>query len=171
MHPLRFLTFLLRYAYHMFCLTVLNSFRSCYSSSPAIIPTCVSTILSGRKKREDDIEDNIPNAYNEQGEPIDFKNLIAASRVSNLGSILPSIYDRAAFAQVDWYWTMRVLRLFSCSGKAKIFLFRGGGGIVRTNFLKENNNKKVQFSQKILKTCYFWTGKTPPCPPSGRPFT
>jgi hypothetical protein len=45
------------------------------------IPTCVSTILVGRKKRESGIREEVAPAFDEQGNPIDFSKIIAATKV------------------------------------------------------------------------------------------
>jgi hypothetical protein len=58
--------------------------RTCYSSAPVGIPPCLSTLLVGkRRKREEDegISDQILNAFDEEGRPIDFANIISASKV------------------------------------------------------------------------------------------
>ena len=58
--------------------------RSCYSSAPVGISTCVSQVLTGRKKRDasENISEETINAFNEEGEPIDFSHLISPSKVS-----------------------------------------------------------------------------------------
>ena len=58
--------------------------RSCYSSAPVGISTCVSQVLTGRKKRaeSENISEESINAFNEEGEPIDFSHLISPSKVS-----------------------------------------------------------------------------------------
>ena len=55
--------------------------RSCYSSAPVAIPTCISTILAGRKRRESRIEEEAASAVDQDGNPVDFSKIISASKV------------------------------------------------------------------------------------------
>ncbi len=62
-----------------FCFVFLS--RSCYSTVAAI-PICSSFILSGRRKRRGSIiSDERPIAFGEDGNPVDFRAIIAASKV------------------------------------------------------------------------------------------
>ena len=60
---------------------IYNSFRSCYSTQ-AGIATCSSTVLTGRKKRESTITDDQKPIVDLNGEMVDFRDLIKASRVT-----------------------------------------------------------------------------------------
>ena len=59
---------------------IYNSFRSCYSTQ-ANIATCSSTVLSGRKKRESTLTENQKPIVDLNGDMVDFRDLIKASRV------------------------------------------------------------------------------------------
>ena len=59
---------------------IYNSFRSCYSTQAAIA-TCKSTVLSGRKKRESTLTENQKPIVDLNGDMVDFRDLIKASRV------------------------------------------------------------------------------------------
>lgn len=62
--------------------STLTTTRSCFSNLANAAPTCVPTLLSGRKKREFEIVDDIPLLVDSNGQIVDLREKIVASRVS-----------------------------------------------------------------------------------------
>ena len=60
--------------------------RSCYSTLNAA-PNCLSTILSGKKKREAMVVEEMPRILLENGETADFRDHIQASRVGRTSTV------------------------------------------------------------------------------------
>merc|ERR1711971_40814 len=61
--------------------STLSTYPSCYSTQ-ANIATCSSTVLSGRKKRESTLTEDQKPMVDRNGEMVDFRDLIKASRAS-----------------------------------------------------------------------------------------
>merc|ERR1712062_184704 len=68
--------------------STLSTYPSCYSTQ-ADIATCSSTVLTGRKKRESALEETRP-MVEINGEIVDFREHIQASRVSREADLTPN---------------------------------------------------------------------------------
>ena len=79
--------------------------RSCYSTPgapAAAIRTCISSILTGkRKKRESTISDEMPIVVGDDGRTVDFGKIISASKVILLNSFDMSLKSWAFTFQLD----------------------------------------------------------------------
>ena len=63
------------------CISTVIFCRSCYTTGNAMA-ACLSTVLSGKRKREADFVDETPRLVLENGETVDFRDYIKASRVN-----------------------------------------------------------------------------------------